>query len=283
MKYLSFRHDGTESFGAVVNDGVVDLKPRLSAAFARLRDALEPENLARLAGAADGAEPDYGLDEIDFLPPIPDPGKILCIGINYQTHRQETGRPKYDHPTVFTRFADTLVGHKDAIIRPKVSDKLDYEGELAVIIGRPGRHIAEQDAFAHVAGYACFNEGSVRDWQRHTLQFTPGKNFAHTGGFGPWLVTADEIADLDGAAITTRLNGTVMQNAVLGDMIFPIPALIHYISTFTPLSAGDVICTGTPGGVGVKREPPVFMKPGDLAEVEIAGVGTLVNTIADEA
>jgi len=175
------------------------------------------------------------------------------------------------------------VGHKRAIIRPRVSDKLDYEGELAVIIGRDGRHIAEADAFAHVAGYSCFNEGSVRDWQRHALQFTPGKNFPATGGFGPWLVTTDDIADLRAATITTRLNDVVMQNATLGDMIFSVPQLIAYISTFTPLAPGDVICTGTPGGVGAKRNPPVFMKPGDVVEVEIAGIGTLINTIADEA
>jgi 2-keto-4-pentenoate hydratase/2-oxohepta-3-ene-1,7-dioic acid hydratase in catechol pathway len=233
-----------------------------------------------LARFADAAGERIARDAIRLLPVIPDPGKILCVGHNYEDHRQETGRAKVDNPSIFTRFADTLVAAGQPILRPAVSTSLDYEAELAVIIGAGGRAIAEEDAMRHVAGYACFNDASVRDWQWHTGQFTPGKNFPGTAPFGPELVTPDEIADLASIAVVSRLNGAVMQQATVADMIFSIPRIIAYISTFTPLAPGDVIATGTPGGVGAKRQPPVWMAPGDTIEVEVSGVGLLQNPIA---
>jgi 2-keto-4-pentenoate hydratase/2-oxohepta-3-ene-1,7-dioic acid hydratase in catechol pathway len=210
------------------------------------------------------------------------PTKILCVGLNYDDHRRETGRLESKYPTIFTRYADSLVAHGADIVRPHVSTSLDFEGELAVVIGRGGRYISAQDAMRHVAGYTCHNDATLRDWQRHTTQFTPGKTFPGTGPLGPYLVTADELPDLDKQTLVTRLNDVVVQSASLGDMIFSIPVLIEYLSAFTPLSPGDIIATGTPGGVGFKREPPLFMKPGDRVEVEISGVGRLVNGVVDE-
>lgn len=217
-----------------------------------------------------------------LLPPITNPDKILCVGVNYDDHRKETGRDKSEKPVIFTRFADTQVGHGSALVRPRSSERFDYEGELAVVIGRPGRHIPESAALAHIAGYACYNDGSVRDWQRHTHQFTPGKNFPGSGGFGPWLVTADEVPDPFALTLTTRLNGQEVQKATTDLMIFDLKQLIAYISGFTKLNPGDVIITGTPGGVGDKRNPPLYMKPGDVAEVEISGIGLLRNPVIAE-
>ena len=222
------------------------------------------------------------LDGVTLLPVIPNPGKILCVGHNYEEHRQETGRAKTAHPSLFVRFADTLIGHEAPIVRPPVSTSLDFEGELAVVIGRGGFRVKPEQALDLVAGYSCFNDGSVRDWQWHTQQFTPGKNFPSTGAFGPALVTPDEVGTLDDLRIETRLNGDVVQSSTLGHMIFPVADIIAYVSSFTRLSPGDVIATGTPGGVGAKRQPPVWLKPGDVVEVDIAGVGVLRNGVVDE-
>ena len=213
---------------------------------------------------------------------IPNPDKIFCVGLNYETHRKETGRAVVEHPTIFGRFANTQTAHLQPIRRPRVSTNLDFEGELALVIGKPGRYIARDAAREHIAGYACYNDGSIRDWQQHTHQFTPGKNFPETGSFGPWMMTPDELGELSGLRIHTRLNGTVLQDALLGQMIFDIPTIIEYCSSFNRLESGDVIVTGTPGGVGVKRTPPLWMKPGDTVEVEIDRLGTLRNSIADE-
>jgi 2-keto-4-pentenoate hydratase/2-oxohepta-3-ene-1,7-dioic acid hydratase in catechol pathway len=281
MKLATFSFAGRQSWGAVVDDRIFDLGAVLGDRFGSLR-ALIAANALDDARAAIGQAASHDLAEIVWLPVIPDPAKILCIGLNYETHRLETGRDPTAHPAVFTRFADTQIGHGADIVRPHVSTALDYEGELAVVIGKGGRHIRAEDAMAHVAGYACYNDATLRDWQRHTTQFTPGKNFPATAPFGPWMVTADEIPDIRGLRITTRLNGAVMQDAGFDQLIFPIDEIIAYCSAFTPLEAGDVIATGTPGGVGFKRNPPVFMKPGDRIEVDIPGVGTLVNGIADE-
>ena len=220
------------------------------------------------------------MDEITLLPVIPNPGKIFCIGHNYEEHRLETERDRTAHPSVFLRLPESQVAHDQPILCPRESAHLDYEGEIAIVIGKPGRRIAESEAWAHVAGYACYNDGSVRDWQRHTSQFTPGKNFVATGAFGPWLVSAGEIPAGERLTLTTRLNGQVMQQAATDMMIFPIPRLVAYCSTFLPLATGDVIVTGTPGGVGARRTPPVYMKPGDVVEVEVSRVGVLRNTIA---
>ena len=282
MKLMSFVRGGKPGWGAATDDGVIDLGAALGGKYPSLRALLVGNGLGEAAKAADGAKPDAGFDEIDFLPVITDPEKILCVGLNYKTHIEETGRSDSDYPVIFSRYPDTQVGHGQAMVRPTVSTSFDYEGELAVIIGKAGRHIAEADALGHVAGYSCYNDGSVRDWQRHTHQFLPGKNFPGTGGFGPWMVTGDEIPDPASMMLVTRLNGEEMQRSGTDMLIFTVPFLIHYISTFTELRPGDVISTGTPGGVGFKRQPPVFMKQGDTVEVEIDKIGTLTNPIADE-
>jgi len=282
MKLTSFARDGAPSWGAVVDGGIVDLGKAMGGKYPTLRSAIEGNALKEAAAAADGAKPDATIDEVTLLPVIPDPDKILCVGLNYKSHIEETGRSDSDYPTIFTRFTNTQVGHRQPMIRPKDSTAYDYEGELALIIGTGGRHISEADALKHIAGYACYNDGSIRDWQRHTSQFTPGKNFPGTGGFGPWMVTADEIPDPASMHLVTRLNGEVLQDATTDLLVFTVPVLINYISTFTELVPGDVVVTGTPGGVGFKRNPPVFMKAGDTVEIEIDKIGILSNPIADE-
>jgi 2-keto-4-pentenoate hydratase/2-oxohepta-3-ene-1,7-dioic acid hydratase in catechol pathway len=279
MKVLSFKHASKSTWGMVAGDQVVELA---SAEWPTLRAALEAGALEKAAAAAKGRAPLARLDQIEYLPVVPDPGKIICVGLNYENHRVETQREKTDFPTLFIRVAESQVGHGQPIVLPPESNQLDYEGEIAIVIGKGGRRISKEKAWEHIAGYSPYNDGSIRDWQRHTVQFTAGKNFNRTGGFGPWMVTRDEIAD--GAVLTleTRLNGKVMQHATTDMLIFDIPTQIEYISTFTTLAPGDVIVTGTPGGVGAKRTPPVWMKPGDKVEIEVSQVGTLVNSIALE-
>jgi 2-keto-4-pentenoate hydratase/2-oxohepta-3-ene-1,7-dioic acid hydratase in catechol pathway len=278
MQFASYRLNGRPSFGLVQGERVTDLGG--SDGPATLKQAIAAGALASLAQRGG---PEHALADVELLPVIPDPAKIFCVGLNYELHRQETGRTVVGHPTIFTRFADTLIAAGQPIIRPRVSAMLDYEGELAVIIGRGGRHITQADAPAHVAGYACFNDASVRDWQNHTHQYTPGKNFPATAPFGPTLVTPGEVGDLGPQRISTRLNGRTVQDAHLGDMIFPVAVVIAYLSAFTPLAPGDVIAMGTPGGVGFKRDPQLFMQPGDTVEVEIERVGLLRSTIEAEA
>jgi 2-keto-4-pentenoate hydratase/2-oxohepta-3-ene-1,7-dioic acid hydratase in catechol pathway len=274
MRLLSFlTPDGRPSWGAITDRGIVDL----SHVAPTLRDALA----AGQPIAADGKTV-YAADEIEYLPLIPSPDKIICVGLNYRTHIAETGREMPTKPSIFTRFANTQVGHDQPMVRPRVSEKFDYEGELAIVIGKTCRYVAPKDAASVIAGYTAYNDGSVRDWQRHTIQFTPGKNFPATGGFGPWLVTEDAFRDFGDKQICTRLNGVEMQRAPLGDLLFDVPTLIEYCSTFTQLEPGDVILTGTTGGVGAFREPPVWMKAGDVVEVEIEGIGILRNPIVDE-
>jgi 2-keto-4-pentenoate hydratase/2-oxohepta-3-ene-1,7-dioic acid hydratase in catechol pathway len=226
-----------------------------------------------------GKNKDLSFSDITFLPVIPDPEKIMCVGLNYVEHKKETGRPDVDNPTIFTRFADSQVAHMQPMIKPDNSDRFDYEAEMAIIIGKGGRFISEDEALSHIAGYACYNDGSIRNYQRHTSQYTPGKTFPGTGGFGPYMVTPSEVGDYRKLPIELRLNGNIMQKATLADLIFPIPRLISYISEFTALSSGDVIVTGTPGGVGDKRKPPVYMVPGDIVEVDIGMLGVLRNPI----
>jgi 2-keto-4-pentenoate hydratase/2-oxohepta-3-ene-1,7-dioic acid hydratase in catechol pathway len=282
MKFASFTFDNIPSWGLVEGDSIADLGAVLRGRYADLKSAIAAGALAEAAASA-GKAKRHPRAAIAFLPVIPNPDKILCIGLNYETHRKETGRLEVENPTVFGRFANSQTGHLTSIIRPRVSTDLDFEGELAVVIDRPGRYIPRAEAFSHIAGYACYNEGSVRDYQRHTHQFTPGKNFPATGAFGPWLVTPDEVGDIRSARLQTRLNGEVVQDAVIDQMIFDIPRQIEYCSTFTRLEPGDVIVTGTPGGVGSRRTPPLWMKPGDVVEVEIDRVGLLRNSVADEA
>jgi 2-keto-4-pentenoate hydratase/2-oxohepta-3-ene-1,7-dioic acid hydratase in catechol pathway len=282
VAFVSFRRpDGTPSYGRVAGDRVLDCGA-VPGAPADLKAAIAAGSLDTLA---DG--PALTLADVLLLPVIPNPGKILCVGHNYESHRQETGRAKVEHPSIFTRFADTLIADGQPIVRPTVSTNLDFEGELAIVIGPgknggSGRAIAEEDALDHIAGYACFNDASIRDWQWHTTQFAPGKNFPGTGAFGPTLMTPDEVGDLADVHVTTRLNGTIVQDQPIRDMIFPLAKIIAYVSAFTPLSPGDVIATGTPGGVGAKRTPPLWMKAGDRVEIAIGPVGTLTNHVADE-
>lgn len=282
MQLVSFVYRGKPSFGILEQTGVIDLGARLPPGLSDLKTVLRLRRLSEMLEMGAGLGPDIALDDVHLLPVIPDPEKVICVGLNYDAHRVETGRDTTEHPTLFTRFADTLVGHRGALIVPRASTMLDYEGELAVVIGREGRHIPRQHAMDYVAGYSCFNDASVRDWQRHTSQFTPGKNFPATAAFGPALVPADAVHDVNNLRVRTRLNGQVVQDANTSEFIFDIPALIAYISTFTCLHAGDVISTGTPSGVGFKRVPPLFMQDGDTVEVEIADVGTLINRVVSE-
>ncbi len=282
MKFASFVVQGRTTYGVVEADQVIDLESVKTTFGTDLKQAIAINRLGELTPAVLAPLPRVALADVTFLPVIENPGKVLCIGINYATHVRETGREMPTYPMIFTRFADSQVAHLQPIIRPKASHKLDFEGELAVVIGKTARHVKAADALEYVAGYACYNDGSVRDWQKHTIQFVPGKNFPCTGGFGPWLVTCDEIGDPQDLELTTRLNGQVMQHTRTSDMIFDVRHLIEYCSTFTELAPGDVIVSGTTGGVGAFREPPVWMKPGDTVEVEISGIGILRNSIADE-
>ena len=281
MRLASFRTAQGASYGAVTKQGIVDLGRRLGNRYSDLRTLLERNGLEEARKAA-GSAADYKESDVSWLPVIPNPGKIVCVGLNYEEHRQETGRDKTEQPALFLRLAESQVGHRQPILRPRESKNLDYEAEIAVIIGRAGRRISQKDSWDHIAGYSCYNDGSVRDWQRHTIQWTAGKNFASTGGFGPWMVSADEIPAGALLTLSCRLNGERMQHATTEQMIFKIPKLIEYISSFTTLAPGDVIVTGTPGGVGARRNPPVWMKPGDKVEIEIDKVGVLVNTIGED-
>ena len=284
MKLISFEHGGEASFGAVVDgDRIVDLKPLLGGRANDLKLLIANDLQGEAAAAVAQATSFLALSDVNLLPVIPNPGQIFCIGLNYGEHVRETGKQITESPVIFMRVNDSQVAHGKDIIRPPESHRLDYEGEIAIIIGKGGRRISEVDSWEHIAGYACYNDGSVRDWQVATSQWGPGKNFWRTGGFGPWMVTADEITPNQNMRLTTRLNGQVMQEATTDMMIHSIPRQIAYISTFIPLQPGDVIVTGTPGGVGNKREPQVFMKPGDVVEIEVDAVGVLRNGICDEA
>jgi 2-keto-4-pentenoate hydratase/2-oxohepta-3-ene-1,7-dioic acid hydratase in catechol pathway len=278
MKLLSFTANGKASYGAMNDHGVIALAERIGQPT--LRDALAAGASADMRKFAASAKPDYNLEEIKYLPVIPNPGKILCAGINYRAHAAETGRDVPKAPSVFARFTDTLVGHDGEMIRPRVSTQFDYEGELAVIIGRPGRHISADRALDYVAGYSCFVDGSVRDYQKFSV--TAGKNFPATGPLGPWLITADEIPDPSHLTLSTRLNGVEMQRASISEMIHSVSAIVAFCSDFTALSAGDVIATGTPEGVGHRRSPPLWMKAGDVLEVEISRIGTLRTHVVEE-
>ncbi len=283
MKLVSFSTSQGPSFGVVRDDVIFDLGKRLDGRFADLKALIAADAFREAAQAIEGAQADYALADVALLPVIPNPEQIFCVGLNYAEHVKETHREVTEQPVIFMRLPASQVGHARPMLRPPESQQFDYEGEIAVIIGRGGRRIAEADAWQHIAGYACYNDGSVRDWQRHTTQWGPGKNFYRTGAFGPWMVTRDEITPNTLMTLVTRLNGQEVQRATTEMLIHGIAKQIAYLSTFTPLFAGDVIVTGTPGGVGAKRNPPLFMKPGDVVEVEVDRIGVLRNSIADEA
>jgi 2-keto-4-pentenoate hydratase/2-oxohepta-3-ene-1,7-dioic acid hydratase in catechol pathway len=278
MKLLSFAADGKEWFGALRDGGVITLNDKV--AQPNLRAALAAGAMETMRNVVQRTAPDRKLADIKFLPVIPQPGKILCAGINYRSHAAEMARELPKRPSMFIRFADTLVGHGGELVRPKVSEHFDYEGELALVIGKGGRHIAAERALEHVAGYSCFVDGSVRDYQKFSV--TSGKNFPGTGPLGPWLATTDEIPDPGRLTLMTRLNGKEVQRSATDLLIYSIPQIIAFCSDFTALSPGDIISTGTPEGVGHSRKPPLWMKPGDTLEVEITGIGVLRAQVIDE-
>jgi 2-keto-4-pentenoate hydratase/2-oxohepta-3-ene-1,7-dioic acid hydratase in catechol pathway len=272
---------GRRSYGFVRGDDIVDLGRRWGDRCLTLRDAIAEDAFGKASSKWKDAKADHSMMSVTLLPPIPNPDKIICIGLNYKDHAAESGSKIPEHPAVFLRLSNTLVGHGSPMICPKVSRDFDYEAELALVIGKPGRYISERDALNHVFGYACFNDGSIRDYQfKHSLDV--GKNFGATGGFGPWLVTRDEIPDPSQLMLSTRINGVRFQHKSTSDMIFSVPAIIAYVSTWTELVAGDVITTGTPEGVGFSRKPPLWLKPSDSVEIEISGIGTLRNPVVAE-
>lgn len=272
--------DGRSGFGVVTDTGIADLTD--SGVARSVKHALRADGLAEIASSAAASQAQLSCEDVALLPPVPNPGKIFCIGVNYRKHVLEMGRELPEYPWVFTRTPDSLVGHGASMIRPRVSEQFDFEGELAVIIGKTAHRVDASSAMQYVAGYCCLNDGSIRDFQRHSGQFTAGKNFFRSGAMGPWLVTADEIPDPAELHLETRLNGELMQAAPVSDLIFDIPALIGYCSTFARLEPGDIIATGTPGGVGAARKPPVWLQPGDTIEVAIGGIGVLSNPVVDE-
>ena len=282
MRFASYRIQGQPVYGLVHEGSLLKPPDDFCAEFPDLRSVLEAGALAQAKQAAQNGV-QHSFDAVAFEPVIPNSGKILCVGANYLSHMKEMGRVVPEYPWLFVRFSDSQVGHEQTMIRPTASQKYDFEGELAVIIGREARHVAAENAMDYVAGYSCFNDGTLRDFQDHGSQFTPGKNFYHSGSFGPWLVTVDEVPDPTQLTLETRLNGQTMQTAPISDLRFGIGELIEYCSTFSLLQPGDVISTGTTGGVGFARKPPVWMQPGDVIEVEISGIGVLRNRIADEA
>ena len=282
MKLISYHLNGQDGYGAVVGDRVVDLREIFGARAPDLKAFIAADLVSEALAKIAAAKATLPLAEVKLLPVIPNPDKIFCIGLNYGEHIRETGKEVTEKPVIFLRLADSQLAHGEDIVRPRVSERLDYEGEIAIVIGKGGRHISEADAWSHIAGYSCYNDGSVRDWQLHTSQWIPGKNFWRTGGFGPWMVTADEIAPDQKMTLVTRLNGHEMQRTTTDMMVHSIPRQIAYISAFVPLKPGDVIVTGTPGGVGNKRTPQVFMKPGDVCEIEVDAIGVLRNGICDE-
>jgi 2-keto-4-pentenoate hydratase/2-oxohepta-3-ene-1,7-dioic acid hydratase in catechol pathway len=288
MRLVSYEWQGEHSFGVMAGDRIADLGGHPAAAAQqapgtqpRARQTLREFLRTAVGDEIDGSHEGPGplVADVRFDPVIPDPAKVICVGVNYRSHRDEAQRTEIGYPTIFFRFADTQIGHDRPVQIPARTKCFDYEGELAVVIGKPCRDVAEGDALQVVAGYACYNDLSARDWQRHASQWGPGKNFPGTGAFGPYLVTSDEVPDPASLDLVTRVNGEQRQSASTGDMLFSVPSLIAYVTAFTPLDAGDVLVTGTPGGVGLFMDPPTFLSPGDVVEVGISGIGTLRNRI----
>lgn len=283
MRLATFQVRGRETYGVVRDDGVVDVGARLGKRYPTLKSVIAAGFLSELDEAS-RAPVDFQEAAISYLPPITDPARIWCLALNYVEHHgevQSAGRvqelPK--QPALFMRCADSLTGHGHPLLLPRVSEQLDYEGELAVVIGKAGRHVSEAEALDHVAGYTIMNEGSVRDWQFHTRQITPGKNFYHSGAIGPWIVRRDDIRDPHDLRIKTTVNGQVVQDGTTGDMVHRIERFIAYVSTICPLAPGDILSTGTPSGVGFSRKPPLWLKAGDICEVSITGIGALSNRV----
>lgn len=285
MKLASYRFGGRESFGLIRGEGIVDLGRR----FAGVRDLKEliAGGFEALSGIGDDESVDLSFDEVEFLPVIPNPGAIFCVGLNTKSHFDEIEETlgsypvKPERPWLFMRTARAQVGHGEPLEKPNGSPLFDYEGEIAIIIGKPGRFVDKSDALDHVAGYSCFNDGSIRDFQLHSPLFTAGKNFPRSGGFGPWLATPDEVGPIESLRLKTRVNGRLVQDMPYADLMFGFPELISYISYFTELQPGDVIVTGSAEGVGILRQPPLMLQAGDVCEVEVAGIGVLRNPVVD--
>ena len=283
-RFLSFTRDGRAGWGLMSGDGVIDLTGRSD--LTGLQAAVGAGALAALADRWGGTSPDIAATDVTFEPPILAPQKILCVGVNYPDRNAEykDGQDAPPYPSLFPRFARSFTGHGQPLVRPKASDKLDYEGEVTLVIGKAGRHIAEKDALGHVAAVTLCNEGTIRDWVRHAkFNVTQGKNFDRSGAIGPWLVPYTDEAQIADIRLTTTVNGELRQDDRTSRMIFPFRYLIAYISTFTTLVPGDIIVTGTPTGAGARFDPPKFLKPGDVIDVTAEGIGTLTNTVIDEA
>ena len=280
MRVSSFRVDGRASYGIASVGTIREASTSFRDRFPDVRSVLAAGALPDLEADEGGAR--FESQDVTFLPPVPTPDKIICVGVNYRPHAEEMGRELPEHPMLFVRFPGSIVGHGSPIIRPGASAHYDFEGEFAVVIGKTCRHVSRDQAAGVIAGYSCFMDGSVRDWQRHTSQFIPGKNFNQSGAMGPELVTCDEVANPAALRLETRVNGVVMQNGCLDELIFDVPALIEYCSTFAELLPGDVIATGTPGGVGAARTPPQWLHPGDRVAVAIDGIGQLENVVSAE-
>ena len=289
MRIVRFAREGKAALGILNRDKVVDLTSLRSGAPTDIGEVLEAygsQGLDALAAAAASAPASAtrAVDGLTFLPPVSRPGKIVCLGLNYVDHAAEGGHAKPTYPSFFYRGSSSLIGHRAPIVRPPCSTQLDYECELVAIVGRKARHVKQADALAYIAGYSCFNDATIRDYQRKTGQWTIGKNFDGTGAFGPWFVSADELPPgANGLKISTRLNGQTMQSAVTSDMLFPVAETIAILTECMTLEPGDLIVMGTPAGVGYARKPPVWMKAGDVVEVDIENIGVLSNPIADEA
>lgn len=290
MKLLSFEVRGKQSFGVLAKaGGIIDLQMALQGKYRSLKHILCQDSLGEVGDCLMTAQPDYTLEEVNLMPPIPNPGKIICVGVNYRNRNAEykdhSDLPKY--PSIFMRTRESFTGHGTNLIRPPESPQLDYEGEITLIIGKPGRRIREEDAEDHIAALTIMNEGTIRDWVRHAkFNVTQGKNFPKSGAMGPWAVTLDEVRaqglDLEDLHLQTRVNGEIRQDDSTRNMMFPIRYLISYISTFTELKPGDVIATGTPTGAGARFDPPKYLVPGDHVEVDVTGIGLLANGIEDE-
>ena len=286
MKIASFEKDGLTSYGVVIDDGIIDLKARLGDKFPKFIDVLRNDAVGEISQVIEKQSPDFMLDEINFLIPVTTPEKIICIGVNYGNRNDEykdgSEAPKF--PSVFLRTPGSFVGHNQDIMRPPESDQLDYEGEIVLVIGKGGRRIKQENYLQHIAGISIMNEGTIRDWVRHAkFNVTQGKNFASSGSIGPWMVTTEEVGDLSQLSIQTRVNNELRQDDVISNMIFKFPYLLNYLSTFFELKPGDLIATGTPVGAGARFDPPIWLKPGDILEIEVPNVGKLQNTFIDES
>ena len=277
MRFASFIVDGRDSYGVVTGNGIIESSSGFREQYPDLRAVLTADALADLHADANGDPIDDA--SIAYLPTIPNPDKVICVGVNYRPHLEEMGHDVPEHPVIFIRFAGSQTGHEQPIVKSRATQCYDFEGELGVVIGRPARHVSRDDALDYIAGFTCFMDGTARDWQKHTAQYAPGKNFHRSGAMGPHLVSRDEVPDVTSLVLQTRVNGAVMQDGRLSDLIFDIPYLVEYLSTFTELLPGDVIATGTPGGVGAARSPPVWLADGDEVAVDIAGIGVLVNRV----